>query len=125
MSQPQASGLANIGYGQTAASALGVQMAQLGQMYASRGLSIPPTLEIRPGYRFVVMVTKDMVFPSPWRTYTSPESSQMDQPFIGALPAFTTAWISCPAKGASTAQQVHGLVVAFPVGDGQGSVLSK
>ncbi len=42
-------------------------MAQLEQQYASRGLSIPPTPEIRPGYPFVIMVTKDMVFPSPWR----------------------------------------------------------
>jgi type IV secretion system protein VirB10 len=67
LAQPQASGFQNIGAGQTAASALGIQMAQLGQQYASRGLSIPPTLEVRPGYRFVVMVTKDMVFPSPWR----------------------------------------------------------
>ncbi len=67
LAQPQASGFQNIGAGQTAASALGIQMAQLGQQYASRGLSIPPTLEVRPGYRFVVMVTKDMVLPSPWR----------------------------------------------------------
>jgi len=67
LAQPQASGFQNIGAGQTAASALGIQMAQLGQQHASRGLSIPPTLEIRPGCRFVVMVTKDMVFPSSWR----------------------------------------------------------
>ena len=67
LAQPQASGFQNIGAGQTAASALGIQLAQLGQQYASRGLSIPPTLEIRPGYRFVVIVTKDMVLPSPWR----------------------------------------------------------
>jgi type IV secretory pathway VirB10-like protein len=56
-----------VGAGQTAASALGIQMAQLSQQYASRGLSIPPTLEVRPGCRFVIMVTKDTVFPGPWR----------------------------------------------------------
>ncbi len=67
LSQPQASGFQNVGAGQTAASALGIQMAQLGQQYASRSLSIPPTLEVRPGYRFVIMVTKDMVLPGPWR----------------------------------------------------------
>jgi type IV secretion system protein VirB10 len=67
LSQPQASGFENVSAGQTAASALGIQMAQLGQQYASRGLSIPPTLEVRPGYRFVIMVTKDMVLPGPWR----------------------------------------------------------
>ena len=55
-------------------------MAQLGQQYASRGLSIPLTLEVRPGYRFVVMVTKDMVFPSPWRGEASPLSSRQEGP---------------------------------------------
>jgi hypothetical protein len=65
--EPITGGFQNVGTGQTAASALGIQMAQLGQQYASRGLSIPPTLEVRPGYRFVIMVTKDMVLPGPWR----------------------------------------------------------
>jgi type IV secretory pathway VirB10-like protein len=67
LSQPQVSGFQNVGAGQTAASTLGIQTAQIGQQYASRGMSIPPTLEVRPGYRFVVMVTKDMVLPGPWR----------------------------------------------------------
>ena len=45
---------------QIAAAALGQQFGELGQEYARAGLSIPNTLEIRPGYRFVVMVNKDM-----------------------------------------------------------------
>ena len=45
---------------QIAAAALGQQFGELGQEYARVGLSIPNTLEIRPGYRFVVMVNKDM-----------------------------------------------------------------
>jgi type IV secretion system protein VirB10 len=45
---------------QIAAGALGQQFGELGQEYARAGLSIPNTLEIRPGYRFVVMVNKDM-----------------------------------------------------------------
>jgi type IV secretion system protein TrbI len=45
---------------QIAAAALGQQFGELGQEYARAGLSIPNTLEIRPGYRFVVMVNEDM-----------------------------------------------------------------
>lgn len=45
---------------QIAAGALGQQFGELGQEYARAGLSIPSTLEIRPGYRFVVMVNRDM-----------------------------------------------------------------
>jgi type IV secretory pathway VirB10-like protein len=41
-------------------TAVGLHHSQLGQEYARAGLSIPNTLEIRPGYRFVVMVNKDM-----------------------------------------------------------------
>ena len=50
---------------QIAAAALGQQFGELGQEYARAGLTIPNTLEIRPGYRWVVMVTKDMVL-RPW-----------------------------------------------------------
>ena len=31
-----------------------------------RGMTIAPTLEIRPGYPFNVMVTQDVVFPGPY-----------------------------------------------------------
>jgi type IV secretion system protein VirB10 len=50
---------------QIPAGALGQQFGELGQEYARAGLAIPNTLEIRPGYRFVVMVNKDMVL-RPW-----------------------------------------------------------
>ena len=36
-------------------------MGQLGMEIARRGLQIQPTLEIRPGYRFAVQVTKDIL----------------------------------------------------------------
>jgi type IV secretion system protein VirB10 len=35
----------------------------------SRNLNISPTLEIRPGYRFNVTVTKDMVFARPYQAF--------------------------------------------------------
>ena len=32
-----------------------------------QGMSTGPTLEIRPGYQFNVMVTEDLVFPGPYK----------------------------------------------------------
>ena len=60
LSQPQAVNGQNYNSQQIAAAALGQQFGELGQEYAHAGLSIPNTLEIRAGYRFVVMVNKDM-----------------------------------------------------------------
>jgi type IV secretion system protein TrbI len=60
LSQPQAPVNGNYSSQQIAAASLGQQFGELGQEYARAGLSIPDTLEIRPGYRFVVMVNKDM-----------------------------------------------------------------
>jgi len=61
LSQPQASNGENFNPTQILAASLGQQFALLGQLYAQAGLAIPPTLEIRPGYPFVVMVRKDML----------------------------------------------------------------
>jgi type IV secretion system protein VirB10 len=60
LSQPQAVNGQNYNSQQITAAALGQQFGELGQEYARAGLSVPNTLEIRPGYRFVVMVNKDM-----------------------------------------------------------------
>jgi type IV secretion system protein VirB10 len=60
LSQPQAVNGQNYNSQQIAAAALGQQFGELGQEYARAGLAIPNTLEIRPGYWFVVMVNKDM-----------------------------------------------------------------
>ncbi|WP_404995456.1 TrbI/VirB10 family protein [Cupriavidus pauculus] len=48
---------------QTAAGALGQQLGQTGMQMAQKNLNIQPTIEIRPGYRFNVMVTADMALP--------------------------------------------------------------
>lgn len=61
LSQPQAGRGEDFNPTQILAASLGQQFAILGQMYAQAGLAIPPTLEVRPGYPFVVMVRKDMV----------------------------------------------------------------
>ena len=46
---------------QIAAASLGQQFAELGAETARSGLSIPDTLVVRPGYRFTIQVTKDIV----------------------------------------------------------------
>jgi type IV secretory pathway VirB10-like protein len=50
---------------ETAGSAASAQMGALGQERLSNGMNRPPTIEIRPGYQFDVMVTEDLVFPGP------------------------------------------------------------
>ncbi|HLQ21772.1 MAG TPA: TrbI/VirB10 family protein [Gemmatimonadales bacterium] len=56
--------------GPTAGNVLGASVGQqLGQTSADlirRGMGIAPTIEIRPGYAFNVMVTQDLVFPGPY-----------------------------------------------------------
>jgi type IV secretory pathway VirB10-like protein len=43
------------------------QLGQVAQGSLQRGMNIPPTLEIRPGYQFNVMVTNDLILPGPYR----------------------------------------------------------
>ena len=51
---------------QEMASALAAQLGQATLQLLQKNLSIKPTLEIRPGYQFNVIVTKDMVFQKPY-----------------------------------------------------------
>lgn len=66
LSQPEPRGDNYYDSQQILAAEIGRQMGQLGMEMARRNMMIQPTLEIRPGYRFVVMVTKDIVLP-PWQ----------------------------------------------------------
>lgn len=50
-------------------SALAAQMGQASMQILQKNLNIAPTLEIRPGYTFNVVVTKDVVFQRPYRTW--------------------------------------------------------
>ncbi|MGH7879878.1 MAG: TrbI/VirB10 family protein, partial [Candidatus Binataceae bacterium] len=52
--------------GETAGSAASNQFGALGQQMVGNGLTRPPTIAIRPGYEFAVMVTQDLAFPSPY-----------------------------------------------------------
>jgi len=49
------------------ASALAAQLGQTTQTLLQRNLNIKPTLDIRPGYQFNVVVTKDVAFRSAYR----------------------------------------------------------
>ncbi|MDE9463076.1 conjugal transfer protein TrbI [Xenorhabdus bovienii] len=64
LSQPQAGKGENPSSSQIMAGSLGQQMGQLGMQMAQRNMNIQPTLEIRPGYEFNVMVTKDIILPT-------------------------------------------------------------
>ena len=74
LSQDQDRGQGVFGAGRPTASsalseALGQQLGQVTAQLISKNLSIAPTLEIRPGYRFNVVVTKDMTFSKPYKAF--------------------------------------------------------
>jgi type IV secretory pathway VirB10-like protein len=53
--------------GEMAGSAASGQFGSLGQQMLGNGMNHPPTIEIRPGYQFNVMVTADLVFPAAYK----------------------------------------------------------
>ena len=65
----------NSGFGQktTASSAmseaLGQQLGQVTAQLISKNTNTAPTLEIRPGFRFNVVVTKDLTFLKPYKSF--------------------------------------------------------
>jgi type IV secretory pathway VirB10-like protein len=63
LSQPQARAFDNVSAQQTVAGAVGVQMGQTGMEVTRRNLNVQPTIVIRPGYRFSIIVNKDFVVP--------------------------------------------------------------
>ena len=65
LSQPKSTNNNSYSSQQIVAGALGQQMGQIGMRMAQRNMNIQPTLEVRPGYKFNVMITKDIILP-PW-----------------------------------------------------------
>jgi len=49
--------------------ALGQQLGQVTAQLIAKNMNIAPTLEIRPGYRFNVIVTKDLTFSRPYKAF--------------------------------------------------------
>ena len=54
--------------GETAGSAASGQLGALGQQMLGQGMNRAPTLQIRPGYQFDVIVTQDLNFPGAYRS---------------------------------------------------------
>lgn len=55
--------------GSVLSATLGQQLGRVITQMISKNLNIAPTLEIRPGYRFNVTVTKDMVLARPYQAF--------------------------------------------------------
>ena len=70
LSQPQTlSTTTRQSAGSAMSEALGQQLGQVTAQLIAKNMNIAPTLEIRPGYRFNVIVTKDMTFSKPYRAF--------------------------------------------------------
>ena len=48
-------------------AALAAQLGQTTTTLLQKNLNIKPTLEIRPGYQFNIVVTKDLIFKDPYK----------------------------------------------------------
>lgn len=55
--------------GSVMSEALGQQLGQVTAQMIAKNLDIAPTLEIRPGFRFNVMVVKDLTFNKPYQSF--------------------------------------------------------
>jgi type IV secretion system protein VirB10 len=55
--------------GSSLSEALGQQLGQATAQLISKNANVSPTLEIRPGYRFNVIVTKDLSFAKPYQAF--------------------------------------------------------
>jgi type IV secretion system protein VirB10 len=49
--------------------ALGQQLGQVSAQMIQKNMNVAPTLEIRPGYRFNIVVVKDLVFSKPYQAF--------------------------------------------------------
>jgi type IV secretion system protein TrbI len=68
-SQPQQTGNSAPTANTAMSQALGLELGQVTAQMIAKNLNISPTLEIRPGYRFNVMVTKDLTFSKPYQPF--------------------------------------------------------
>jgi type IV secretion system protein TrbI len=54
--------------------AVGQQFGQAAAKLLEKNLDIAPTLKIRPGYRFSILLIKDFVFPGPYQDFAYPRA---------------------------------------------------
>lgn len=64
--QTYGSGLAYPSIGDTASASLGREMSQTGAMITRRNLNVQPTIKVPAGYKFTVLVTRDILFDGPY-----------------------------------------------------------
>jgi len=69
ISQPEYQYGNRLGARDAMSEALGQQLGRVTAQLIARNLGIAPTLEIRPGYRFNVVVTKDLTFSKPYQAF--------------------------------------------------------
>lgn len=55
--------------GSVLSQALGQQLGEVTAQVVSKNLNISPTVNVRPGYRFNIIVVKDLVFKKPYREF--------------------------------------------------------
>ncbi len=65
LSQPQATGT-TLSPSQIVAGAVGQQLSQTGAQMVAKNMNIQPTLNIRPGANFNVLLARDLILPSPY-----------------------------------------------------------
>lgn len=68
-SQPESTPYGSPSFGSALSQAVGQQLGQVTAQLIAKNLNVSPTLEIRPGYRFNVIVTKDMIFSKPYQAF--------------------------------------------------------
>lgn len=69
MSQQQSMGAYQMSPSQAGTQALGQVMGETAAHMVEKNMSIAPTLQIRPGYRFNLVVVKDLEFSKPYRNF--------------------------------------------------------
>lgn len=94
LSQPQASPSSTYSSQQIIAGSLGQQLGQTGQNLINRDIGIAPTLKIRQGYRFDVMITRDLVI-KPWQSVAALSSEAGNAPSTQTDKAM---WIAEPLQ---------------------------
>lgn len=65
LAQPTNGNVGSVNSQQILASAVGLQAAAVAGQLVRKNMNLAPTLEIRPGFQFTVMITKDIILP-PW-----------------------------------------------------------
>lgn len=69
VNQPNQIGFNQPTAGNVLSQALGQQLGEVTSQLVSKNLNVSPTIHVRPGYRFNVIVVKDLTFKQPYRPF--------------------------------------------------------